>query len=442
MSLPRKMTVNCSKCGKPLTATVFESVNTDYAEDITTQIMWGELFDVKCPHCGFVSHLEYDILYHDLRHGAMVWVVHKNNPEYASKVTEVRSTQKLTYKTLRIVEDMNALKEKVSCLEQGRDDRVIELCKVFVAGNLFAQHPDFVLRNSFYTAVTGKEIIYFYDEDGNNLCWEVSEETYGYIRSLYYNSPYEAQFDGNYAIVDYDWAESVLFPLLKSEAEKLGIEAEDIPNETPGQASNSEKMTCPQCGHKLPDDSKFCQYCGTAISEKEPVLPIVTVEPATRTPAVLPLKTQPTPTETITEQPPKTKKCKRHIVLPIILGIVTLLLGGLNVVQYTQNVDMQELVSSQNESLLAKDEEIQGLKEEVAEEKSLLQKRNSRIMELSDEVSELSWNLQFYEKYCAIVPEYSKIYHTYDCDEWEGTFWMYNINAAENYGYRPCPKCH
>ena len=38
MSIPKKMTVKCSKCGAELDVTVFESVNTDYAEDITEQI--------------------------------------------------------------------------------------------------------------------------------------------------------------------------------------------------------------------------------------------------------------------------------------------------------------------------------------------------------------------------------------------------------------------
>ena len=72
MSLPKKMSVKCSKCGTEIEVTVFESVNTDYAADITDQIISGDLFNAKCHNCGFVSHLEYDILYHDVKHGAMI----------------------------------------------------------------------------------------------------------------------------------------------------------------------------------------------------------------------------------------------------------------------------------------------------------------------------------------------------------------------------------
>lgn len=101
MSMPRKITVNCSKCGKPLTATMFVSVNSDYSDDLAMQIMSGALFDVKCPHCQSISHLEYDFLYHDMNNGGMIWVVHKNSPDYESGISEVRTTQKLPYKTLR-----------------------------------------------------------------------------------------------------------------------------------------------------------------------------------------------------------------------------------------------------------------------------------------------------------------------------------------------------
>lgn len=268
MSIPKKMTVNCSKCGKPLSVTVFESINSDYSDTLPMQIMSGDLFNAECPHCKFVSHLEYDILYHDMRHGAMVWVLHQNTPEYATKLAELRSTNMLPYKTLRVVEDMNALKEKVSCLENGRDDRIVELCKVFTVYNLLAQKPDFAFRNAFYTAISGKEIIYIYDEDGDCLCSDLSDKAYDYIKDLYLKSDYATKFNNNYAIFDYTWAEEVLIPLMEGEAKKLSAPATDEPEVKKSDSTPPEELICPKCKRALPSDSEFCQRCGTKLSLK------------------------------------------------------------------------------------------------------------------------------------------------------------------------------
>lgn len=267
MSIPKRMTVNCSKCGKPLSVTVFESINSDYTDDIAMQIMTGKLFEVECSHCKFISHLEYDILYHDLRHGAMIWVVNPKSPNYMKKLTEVRTTQILPYKTLRIVNDMNALKEKVSCLESNRDDRIIELCKVFCAYNLLSQRPNFDFKGAFYTAVSGKEMIYLYDTNGDDICCELPDKAYDYLKELYEDSHYAAQFDNNYPIVDYDWAENILTPLLEAKENNLSVEEEIDEEKVPvANTSITDKKICPKCKAVLPSDSEVCQKCGTKLS--------------------------------------------------------------------------------------------------------------------------------------------------------------------------------
>ena len=69
---------------------------------------------------------------------------------------------------------------------------------------------------------------------------------------------------------------------------------------------------------------------------------------------------------------------------------------------------------------------------------------------MEDEISDLQfdnltdkWALKFYEEYAALVNENSKKYHKYGCDDFDSSsFWIYNINAAEQKGYYACSKCH
>ena len=273
MSLPKKMTVKCSKCGAEIDVTVFESVNTDFAADIPAQITSGDLFNAKCTKCGFVSHLEYDVLYHDVKHGAMIWVLHDTSPEYSDRVAELRNSANiLRYKTTRIVNNMNELRQKVACLENDRDDRIIELCKVFIAYNLLSKQPDFDFNNAFYTTFMGKERVFLYDKNGQELSCELTDDTYSLLCEMYYNSEYASTFEGYYALVDYDWAESILQPLLKREAERIDAKNAAKATVTNNTAPAEKKVVCPKCKQELPKDSLFCHFCGTNLKDAAPSL--------------------------------------------------------------------------------------------------------------------------------------------------------------------------
>ena len=315
MSLPKKMTVQCSKCGAEIDVTIFESVNTDYSADIPEQIISGNLFNAKCDKCGFLSHLEYDLLYHDVKHGAMIWVLHDNSPEYSSKVAELRSSANiLGYKTTRIVNNMNGLRQKVACLENGRDDRIIELCKVFIAYSLMSKQPDFEFNNAFYTNFLDQERVFLYDKNEQELSCELTDDIYSMLSEMYYNSEYVSDFQDYYALVDYDWAESVIQPLLKQEAERIDTKnaASSAPTSNPN--TTEEKVVCPKCKQTLPEDSVFCHYCGTSLTAIVPSNKHLS-PPVTNTTA-----------HSISSIP---KSKKKPIVFGIIIALVVALIIGM-----------------------------------------------------------------------------------------------------------------
>ncbi len=281
MSLPKKITVHCEKCGAPIQATVFDSVNTDYSENIAEEIISGKLFCAECGSCGFENRLEYNLLYHDIKHNAMIWVLHNEAEGYSDLVKDARSTNLPNYKTTRIVDDINALCEKVACLEHGRDDRVIELCKVFALYSLVKQQPNLKISSAFYSADGGKELLLFYDVDGDCHTCELTDDTYTYVGGLYFNSSFANEFDYNYPIVDYSWAEPIFYSLLKAETETIKKQQEPKAEAVNSSEPQPKNNFCRKCGAKLPEDSNFCDKCGTKIFPLTPPKSIAVNLPST-----------------------------------------------------------------------------------------------------------------------------------------------------------------
>lgn len=206
MSIPKKTTVSCPSCKKQFETITFESLNTDFAPDVVETIISGERFNAKCPHCGFVAHLEYDFLYHDMKHNAMIWVIPKNSSKYSEKVDKVRALPSLFPGDLtRIVSSTNALREKVACLESGKDDRIIELYKVLLLSQVKQQVPGFTFQSAFYTYREGRDIVFFYDVNGKELACELDRDTYNRV-SDYFKKPLSQLREDRFQVIDFNWA--------------------------------------------------------------------------------------------------------------------------------------------------------------------------------------------------------------------------------------------
>ena len=259
------MPVSCPKCKRSFQVTAYRSVNTDLRKDLPDQIISGKFFEAPCPRCGFVAHLEYNVLYNDLKHRAMIWLISHETPTYQNDLIEAKTSLLATRQLggmVRIVNDTAALREKAACLESGRDDRIIELYKYVLEFNLSQQQPGQHVDKSFYTCSHGKEVFFFYTTSGQEYHVEFPEDGYHIIESQYGSTINQYSYDP-VPIIDRAWVHQFLS---SANLDDEGTEdADEDDGDSATIASPPPVRFCRKCGNKLLPDSEFCSNCGTRV---------------------------------------------------------------------------------------------------------------------------------------------------------------------------------
>ncbi|MBP3210559.1 MAG: CpXC domain-containing protein [Oscillospiraceae bacterium] len=165
MSLSSEITVTCPVCQNNYPFRIWISINTEENPELKKAIQDRSAFLFKCPDCGAKSYIDYGFLYHDMENRIMLYYADsKESAEetYLMFIGRARAGiaqifQEKKY-LIRIVRSQNELLEKVAIFDAGLDDRIIEICKVFILGSIQDQDPD----------AKGIKILYFW-ESGKNF---------------------------------------------------------------------------------------------------------------------------------------------------------------------------------------------------------------------------------------------------------------------------------
>lgn len=113
--------------------TAWDSVNIDLMPQMKEKVLSGDLFRWTCPECGEAFTVPYPMLYHDMTKKIMVYhLLQRNNPSDSNAVNLLGKTGLLSDYTLRSCYSVDDFREKVTQLDAGLDDRILEFLKYYI----------------------------------------------------------------------------------------------------------------------------------------------------------------------------------------------------------------------------------------------------------------------------------------------------------------------
>ena len=219
MSIITEALAPCSKCGQQHKVTVYRSINTSENPELKDKVKDGSLFLWECPHCGQVNLAKYETLYHDPAARLMVWLIPAGEISETQMQAITMHTKAMGGYTLRRVNDMGSLMEKVLIADAGLDDVVLEMCKYvtkleMIQKSVSAEQKDEFMAATFHfykaEGQEGEQLITFmYGLDGQMLGVNIGWNVYQDCKGILERNPQIKPADG-FAKIDADWLNSVL----------------------------------------------------------------------------------------------------------------------------------------------------------------------------------------------------------------------------------------
>ena len=210
MSIINEALAPCSKCGQQHKVLVYRSINVSENPELKAKVRDGSLFLWECPHCGQVNLAKYETLYHDPSVKLMVWLMPEGEISESQMHAITMHTKAMGGYTLRRVNDMGSLMEKVLIRDAELDDVVLEMCKYVTKLEMVQKIVDQEKKDAFMASVfhfykADDEIITFmYGQDGQMMGVNVGMNVYQDCSGILERNPQMKAAKG-FEKIDAEW---------------------------------------------------------------------------------------------------------------------------------------------------------------------------------------------------------------------------------------------
>ena len=219
MSIINQAIAPCSKCGQQHTVNVYRSINISENPELKDKVRDGSLFLWECPHCGQVNLAKYETLYHDPAAKLMVWLIPSGEVSETQMQAITMHTKAMGGYTLRRVNDMGSLMEKVLIRDAQLDDVVLEMCKYVTKLEMIQttvgreQKDEFMASTFHFYKSEGEDeariLTFMYGMGGQMQGVHIGWNVYQDCEAILSRNPQIKPADG-FSRIDADWLSSVL----------------------------------------------------------------------------------------------------------------------------------------------------------------------------------------------------------------------------------------
>jgi len=198
--------VNCSHCGKQTQVEPVFRINPIEEPALKSKLKDGSLFVWECPYCGTRNLLTTNTVYHDPEARVMILLL----KEADGRLEEIlaKSAGDIEGYTLRRVDSVGDLIEKVNLLDAGLEDTVMEMCKWVTRRELGGKNPGIQEAPLHFLRMEGpdNDLVLAFPLNGQMHVVNIGFNVYEDARGILARNP-SVQPGPGFAQVDAAWLE-------------------------------------------------------------------------------------------------------------------------------------------------------------------------------------------------------------------------------------------
>lgn len=137
--------LRCPKCGHAHQLKKYSLINVTEKPDMKEEILQNRIFNFDCENCDLVAPLTYDSVYLDSKKKLAICLATEETDR--EKLGQWENKKGMT---LRLVDNINDLKEKIMIADNLLDDRVVEIVKIAYLRRLEKEMKEDTLLNILF----------------------------------------------------------------------------------------------------------------------------------------------------------------------------------------------------------------------------------------------------------------------------------------------------